>query len=139
MLANGLKCVKHSVTSSFQGAFVWGRQIQDGMLIANECIDSIIEEGSFVVRCKLDIEKDCNSVSWNFLDYMMLRMGFVLKWRNWMKKCYGTATYSVLINRSPVRYFDSLRGLRQGDPISPFLFLMVVGDFGVLFQRVFSR
>lgn len=83
VLADKLKSVLHQVISGFQGVFISGRQVLDGVLmIANEVIDSILKNGSSGDPCKLDLEKAYDRVNWDFLDYMMRKMGFGLKWRN---------------------------------------------------------
>lgn len=55
-----------------------GRQILDGALIANECIDSMLKKGLSGVQCELDLEKSYNWVNWEFLEYMLRRMGDVV-------------------------------------------------------------
>ena len=75
---------------------------------------------------KVDFEKAFDSVKWRFLLDVIGEIGFGLKWRNWITSCLSSTSVSVMINGSPSNEFKMERGLRQGDPLSQFLFLLVV-------------
>ncbi|RVX04356.1 Transposon TX1 uncharacterized 149 kDa protein [Vitis vinifera] len=101
VLANRLKSVMGEVISDSQQAFVHGRQILDAVLIANEALDSRLKDNAPGLLLKLDIEKAFDHVNWNFLIDVMSRIGFGHKWINWMKWCWSTATFSILIMGAP--------------------------------------
>ena len=126
VLANWLHKVAHGLILDSQNAFVKGKQILDFVLIASECIDNRLKSGVPGVLCKLDVEKPYDHVSWDFLMYMLQRCGFSEKWRKWIRYCISTIKFFILINGSPSDFFGSSRVLRQGDPLSPLLFDIVM-------------
>jgi len=71
----------------------------------------------------VDFEKAYDSVDWKYLDTAMSIMAFLVLWRKWIKECVATAIASVLVDGSHTYEFTLGRGLRHGDPHSPFLFL----------------
>lgn len=99
--ANRLKQVLHSILSPFRGAFVVGRKILDGVLIANELIDSRKRPKDEGVIFKIDLEKAYDHVEWYFVDYMLFRFGFGKIWCGWIYECISTTSFSVLVNGSP--------------------------------------
>jgi hypothetical protein len=98
----------------------------DPILIANECLGSRLRSGEPGVMCKMDLEKAYDHVNWNFLLYVLRRCGFGEKWCSWIEHCISSVRFSVMVNGSPNGFFSSSRGLRQGDPLSPLLFVFVM-------------
>ncbi|GKU94711.1 hypothetical protein SLEP1_g8164 [Rubroshorea leprosula] len=125
VLANRLSRVLNTIIGENQSAFIEGRQLVDSVVVANEVIDEVRKRKSQCFVFKIDFEKAYDKVSWSFLDYMMEKMGFDKVWREWIAECLRSNTVSVLVNGSATKEFSMSRGLRQGDPLSPFLFLMV--------------
>lgn len=111
----------------------------DAILIANEAVDSRNNQKKPGVLCKLDIEKAYDHVNWNYLIKILNLIGFGKKWLNWVKFCISTVRLSVLINGNPAGFFQTHRGIRQGDPLSPFLFLITMEGLNNMIKTANSR
>ncbi|XP_073260583.1 uncharacterized protein [Populus alba] len=116
-------------------AFIAGRNILDSVLIANEMLDSMKSRSCQGFLLKLDFRKAFDTVSWSYLNDVMGYMNFGARWRKWIMASISFARLSVLINGSPTSKFTASCGLRQGDPLSPFLFCLAAEGISVLISR----
>jgi hypothetical protein len=118
-----------------QSAFLKGRQLVDGVVVINEVVDLVKRTGRSCIIFKVDFEKAYDSVDWSFLEYMLDRFGFCDKWKDWIRACVFSGNMSVLINGSPSEEINIQRGLKQGDPLAPFLFLLVAEGLGSMMRK----
>ncbi|KAJ9539315.1 hypothetical protein OSB04_032048 [Centaurea solstitialis] len=134
-MANRLKLVIDHVIGKEQTGFLKGRSILEGPLIISEVISwaKFAKRKDFVF--KVDFDKAFDSVSWEYLDEVMEQMRFGQKWRRWIKECLSSASVSVLINGSPSSEFHMKRGVRQGDPMAPFLFLIAAEGLSIALKE----
>ncbi|KAL4560381.1 hypothetical protein LXL04_032531 [Taraxacum kok-saghyz] len=126
VLANRLKRVIGSVVGENQTAFIKKRNILDGPMIINEMCNWTKKAKRKMLLFKVDFEKAFDSVNWNYLESIMLQMGFGVKWVSWIRGCLSSSRASVLINGSATKEFPISKGVRQGDPMSPFLFIIAM-------------
>nr|GEZ57452.1 putative RNA-directed DNA polymerase, eukaryota, reverse transcriptase zinc-binding domain protein [Tanacetum cinerariifolium] len=85
---------------------------------------------------EVDFKKAYDSVRWDFLDDVLKKFGFVNKWCAWIQSFLRSLRGSIIINGSPTEEFQFFKGLKQGDPLSPFLFILIIESLHLSFQRV---
>jgi hypothetical protein len=142
LLANRMKLCLAKCVAEEQSAFVEGRSITDNALIAIEVIHALkrkVRGSRGELALKIDISKAYDKVDWGFLKGMLERLGFSEKWIHWMMLCVSSVNYSVLVNFERVGPIVPGRGLRQGDPISPYLFILVTEGLSTLIKHAVAR
>ncbi|GJX65977.1 RNA-directed DNA polymerase, eukaryota, reverse transcriptase zinc-binding domain protein [Tanacetum coccineum] len=135
-LANRLVGVLGDIVNEVQSAFIAERQILDGPFILNEVLQWCKLKKKQSLIFKVDFEKAFDSIRWDFLDDILKKFGFGDKWCNWIQSCLRSSRGSIIINGSPTEEFYFQKGLKQGDPLSPFLFILVMESLHLSFQRV---
>ncbi|GJW59291.1 RNA-directed DNA polymerase, eukaryota [Tanacetum coccineum] len=136
ILANRLVGVLGDIVNEVQSAFIADRQILDGPFILNEVLQWCKVKKKQSLIFKVDFEKAYDSVRWDFLDDVLSKFGFGEKWRKWIQCCLRSSRGSIIINGSPTEEFQFCKGLKQGDPLSPFLFILIMESLHLSFQRV---
>jgi len=138
VLANRLKKVLPEIISLSQSAFMPGQLISDNILVAYELTHYMKNKRVGKTGCtalKLDMSKAYDWVEWEFLRRMMKKMVFCKQWVDLIMKCVCTVSYRIRVNGDLSNDFKPERGLRQGDPLSPYLFLICAEGFSVLQKR----
>lgn len=102
----------------------------------NEIVDLAKRRKYDNLLFKVDFEKAYKSISWGFLVYMMHCMGFDEVWITWIRSCLENSSMFVLVNGSPTNDFSIHKGLKQGDPLSLILFLIVAEGLAGLVHKV---
>ena len=138
VLSIQMKKVMSMVIDDNQSAFLSDKGLLDSVVMANEVLEECRRTRRREVCFKVDFEKAYDSVRWSFLFDMLRRLGFHEKWIMWVKGCLVSSSVSVLVNESPTEEFKPSRGLRQGDPLAPFLFPVVAEGLAGIVRKTLS-
>lgn len=130
-----LSKVFNSIISEQQSVFIRGRQILDSVVVLNQVIEEANGKKCECMIYTIDFSKAYDSVDWGNLRMIMHRFEFDNKWIKWIMECVTSAYVSVLNNGSPTDEFHLERGLRQGDPVSPFLFLVTAEGLRIMIKK----
>jgi hypothetical protein len=138
VLANRMKKVLPLIISPNQSAFVPGRLITDNVLVAFEVLhtmDTRLKGGTGYIALKLDMSKAYDRVEWDYLETIMLKLGFAARWVGLVMTCVRSVTYSILINGHPYGKIVPFRGIWQGDPLSPYFFILCAEGLSTLLRK----
>ncbi|XP_009127418.1 uncharacterized protein LOC103852254 [Brassica rapa] len=127
ILCDRLKLVLPLIVSPTQGAFVAGRLISDNVLIAHEMVHGLRTNTackSDFIAIKTNMSKAYDRVEWDFLEALFHRLGFHHQWIAWIMCCVRSVSFSVLLNGQSYGHIIPKREIRQGDPLSPFIFIL---------------
>ena len=139
ILTNRMKDFMPTLVSNTQAAFVKGRKIGDHVLLAQALVkDYHISRGAPRIAFKLDISKAFDTLSWDYLFALLLLQGFHPTFIQWLRICITGSMISVKVNGSLEGYFRCCSGLKQGDPLSPYLFVLAMEGFTACINRATS-
>ena len=118
-----------------QFGFLANKQILDAIGTTQECLHLVKTKNISFVVMKIDLAKAYDKFNWDFLRLVLFHIGFPEQVILWIMACVSTAKFLIFINRSLTSFFRSSRGLRQGCPLSPLLFLLIICGLSIMISK----
>lgn len=142
ILANRMKSLLNMVVSDAQSAFIPGRLISDNIMVGYEVMHYLkrkkVGKDGFMAL-KLDMSKAYDRIEWDFLKSILLKMGFSSWWVNLVLKCVTSVSYNIVNGVYKMETINPTRGIRQGDPLSPYLFIICAERLSSLIRKYDSN
>ncbi|KAJ9552677.1 hypothetical protein OSB04_016722 [Centaurea solstitialis] len=136
IIVERMKPYLDGLVSKTQSAFIPGRRIVDNILMAHELVSGYhLDRGPPRCAFKIDLRKAYDMVNWRYLFNMLRGFRFHPALVRWVTELVSTPSYSIVINGESRGHFVGKRGIRQGDPLSPYLFTLVMEGFSMLFKQ----
>eukprot|EP00253_Pinus_taeda_P025512 PITA_25512 len=122
-----------------QFGFLNGRQIHEAIGVTQEVTHSIKVKKKKGAVLKIDLSKAYDRINWLYLRMLLTHIGFSYPFVSWIMGCITNVSFAVLVNGAASSFFNSQRGLRQGCPLSPLLFLLVAEGLSRLIHKARSE
>ncbi|KAJ9536546.1 hypothetical protein OSB04_un000298 [Centaurea solstitialis] len=140
VLVNRMKPFLDGIIGNYQSAFIPGRKISDNILMAHELVKGYhLNSGPPRCAFKIDLRKAYDMVNWDFLFNMLAGLGFHPVIIKWITVMVSSPSFSIALNGESFGNFQGQRGIRQGDPLSPYLFTIIMEGFAMIFKECINE
>lgn len=139
IIAERIKVFLASFLTKDQHAFLKGRNIMDAVAITQEILFSMLSNRTKAAILKIDLQRAYHCVHWGFIRCLLAKIGLKSMVINWIMACIEDVNYAIIINGFPTPFFSAERGLRQGCPLSPLLFILVMNSLSLHINKAVTE